>query len=134
MLNPFPSLLIYSLFAPLILRVLAGLIFFNLGFVTLKGEKRSFINSLISLRIPNPELTAKAIAILEIVGGIMFILGFYTQVVALVLGFIILIESYVEFKESLILKRDLAFYVMLFGITISLLFSGAGAFAIDLPL
>lgn len=134
MLNPFPSLLIYSMLAPLILRLVAGLIFLDLGLVAFKGEKGRWLLSLSAIKVPNPKMALKILALLEIVGGIMFLSGFYTQIAALVLGILTFAEAYIEFKEPKVLKRSLVFYSMLLAITFSLLFSGAGAFSIDLPL
>ncbi len=134
MLNPFPELLIYSLLAPLILRLVAGLIFIDLGFLAFKNEKERWIISLSALKIPNPKLAVKIFGGIEMIGGVMLILGFYTQIAALVLGLLVFAESYIEYKEPEVLKRNFVFYFMLLAIVISLLFSGAGAFAIDLPL
>jgi len=134
MLNPFPDFLTYSLLAPFILRVVAGFIFINLGVLLFKGEKARWLTSLSVLRVPNPKLAVKILGAVEIVGGIMFVLGFYTQVAALFLALLTFAESYVEYKDPDILKRNFVFYTMLLAIIISLLFSGAGAFAIDLPL
>jgi uncharacterized membrane protein YphA (DoxX/SURF4 family) len=134
MLNPFPDLLIYSLLAPFILRVVAGLVFIDLGFLAFKNEKERWLSSISALRVPNPKLALKIFGGVEIAGGIMFILGFYTQIAALILAFLVFAEVYVEYKDPLILKRNFVFYIMLFVIVLSLLLSGAGAFAIDLPL
>lgn len=134
MLNPFPELLIYSLLAPLILRLIAGLIFVNLGLLAFKGEKERWVVSCSALKISKPQATVKILGVIEVAGGVMLVLGFYTQVAALILGLLTLAEAYVEYKDSAILKRDLVFYIMLLAIVLSLLFSGAGAFAIDLPL
>ncbi len=134
MLNPFPDLLTYSLLAPFILRVVAGLIFINLGVLLFKEEKERWFISLSTLKIPNPKLAIKIFGCIEIVGGAMFILGFYTQITALVLALLTFAETYVEYKDPAILKRNFVFYIMLLAIVLSLLLSGAGAFAIDLPL
>ncbi|KKQ78025.1 MAG: hypothetical protein A3A96_03005 [Candidatus Zambryskibacteria bacterium RIFCSPLOWO2_01_FULL_39_39] len=134
MLNPFPDLLTYSLLAPLILRVVAGLLFINLGLLAFKNEKVVWFTSLSFLKVPNPKLAVKIFGGIEIIGGAMFILGFYTQVVALILGLLTFAEAYVEYKDPAILKRNFVFYIMLLAIITSLLLSGAGAFAIDLPL
>lgn len=134
MLNPFPDLLTYGLLAPFILRVVAGLIFVNLGILVFKNEKDRWLSSLTVLKIPNPKIALKVLGAIEIAGGIMFILGFYTQLAALVLGLLTFAEAYTEYKDPLILKRNFVFYTMLLAITLSLLLSGAGAFAIDLPL
>jgi len=134
MLNPFPELLVYSLLAPFILRVVVGIIFIDLGFLLFKGEKERWLNSFRALRIANPILAIKILGVIEIIAGIMLILGFYTQISALILAIITFAETYIEYKESAILKRNLIFYIILFAILLSLLLSGAGAFAIDLPL
>jgi uncharacterized membrane protein YphA (DoxX/SURF4 family) len=134
MLNPFPDLLTYSLLAPFILRVVAGLIFVDLGVLLFKNEKERWLISLSTLKIPNPRMAIKILGGIEIVAGAMLILGFYTQIAALVLALLTFAETYVEFKDPVVLKRNLVFYIMLFAITLSLFLSGAGAFAFDLPL
>jgi putative oxidoreductase len=134
MLNPFPDLLTYSLLAPFILRVIAGLIFVNLGVLAFRNEKERWIISLSALSIPRPKLAVKIFGIIEIIGGIMLVVGFYTQIAALVLALFTFAESYIEYKDPAILKRNFVFYIMLLAILLSLLLSGAGSFAFDLPL
>jgi putative oxidoreductase len=134
MLNPFPDLLTYSLLSPFILRVVAGFIFIDLGVLLFKNEKERWQAFLSLFKIPNSKLAVKILGVVEVVGGIMFILGYYTQIAALILGLFTLIETCVEYKEPIILKRNFVFYITIFTIVISLLLSGAGAFAIDLPL
>lgn len=124
MLNPFPDLLTYSLLAPFLLRVVAGLIFIDLGVLAFKNKKK----------VPSPALAVKIFGLIEIVGGVMFVLGFYTQIAALVLAIFTFVETYIEYRSPEILKRNLVFYILLLTISLSLLLSGAGAFAIDLPL
>lgn len=134
MLNPFPDLLTYSLLAPFILRVVVGFIFINLGVLAFKSEKERWLISCSTLRIPKPEVAVKIFGAIEVISGIMLIIGFYTQVAALILAFLTFAEAYVEYKDPAILKRNFVFYIMLLAIVLSLLLSGAGAFAIDLPL
>lgn len=134
MLNPFPDLLTYSMLAPFILRLITGLIFIDLGVLAFKNEKERWIISLSTIKIPNPKLAVKILGGIEIAGGIMLLLGFYTQIAALVLSLLTFAEGYIEYKDPAILKRNFVFYIMLLAITLSLLLSGAGAFAIDLPL
>jgi uncharacterized membrane protein YphA (DoxX/SURF4 family) len=119
MLNPFPQLLVYSTMAPLILRIVLGLIFVDLGWIKLRTRRLSL-----------PSL----LGLLEVIGAIMLIVGFYTQIAAL--GFLILtgIELYIEWKDAAVLKGDLVFYILLFAISLSLLLTGAGAYAKDIPL
>jgi uncharacterized membrane protein YphA (DoxX/SURF4 family) len=75
MLNPFPDLLTYSLLAPFILRLVAGLIFIDLGILAFKNEKEGWVSSLSTLKIPNPKTAIKILGGIEAVGGIMLILG-----------------------------------------------------------
>ena len=134
MLNPFPELLYYSMLAPFILRVVVGLLFLDLGILSFKTERERWLISLSNFKIPNPKIVLKILGGIQIVGGIMLILGFYTQIAALMLALITFAEAYVEYQEPALLKRNLIFYILLLAITLSLLLSGAGAFAIDLPL
>ena len=76
----------------------------------------------------------KILGVLEIISGAMILVGLYTQIVALVLALLIFIELYAEYKESSLVKRDIVFYILIFAISLSLLFTGAGAFSLDLPL
>lgn len=134
MLNPFPGLLTYALVAPFILRVVLGYIFLNLGFLKLTKEKSRWNVFFESIRFnPAPFYTA-LFGFIEVVGGTLFIVGFEIQILALGFGLITLAELFIENKEPSLLKRDLVFYLFVFAITISLLFSGAGFFAFDLPL
>lgn len=134
MLNPFPELLTYGLLSPFILRVVVGFIFVNLGLLAFKGEKERWVISLATLNVPNPKVAVKIFGAIEFIGGVMFLLGYYTQIAALALALLTFAEAYVEYKDPAILKRNFVFYILIFAITLSLLFSGAGAFAIDLPL
>lgn len=134
MLNPFPDLLVYSLLAPFILRVVVGLIFVNLGILAFKNEKKRWVTSLSTLQIPKPEVAVKILGAIEMIGGFMILVGAYTQIAALVLGLLTFAEAYVEYKDPTILKRNFVFYSLILAILLSLLLSGAGAFAIDLPL
>lgn len=134
MLNPFPDLLTYSLLGPFILRIVVGLVFIDLGFLALKNEKERWLISLSTLGFKKPESALKIFGLIEILAGVMLLIGFYTQVAALVLALLTFAEAYIEYKDPLVLKRNLVFYVLVFSIVFSLLFLGAGAFAIDIPL
>jgi uncharacterized membrane protein YphA (DoxX/SURF4 family) len=133
-LNPFPDLLTYSLLAPFILRVVVGFIFIDLGKLSLQSERKNWIISFKTLGLPGPEISVKIFGGLQLGAGVMLLIGFYTQIAALILALLVLIEGYIEYKDPSIIKRNLVFYVLLFAILLSLLLSGAGAFAIDLPL
>jgi uncharacterized membrane protein YphA (DoxX/SURF4 family) len=134
MLNPFPSLLTYSTLAPFILRLVLAFIVLDLGFLKFGKEKFRWIASFEALHLKPADLWVKAIALIDIVGGLMLLVGLYTQIAALAFVIIFGIELYIEWKDGSILRRDLTFYFLVLAIAISLLLTGAGAFAFDIPL
>ncbi len=134
MLAVFPELLNYQLLAPLILRLVLGFILINLGYAKFKLERERWEIAFEALRLKPKEVFVSAFALVEILGGIALIVGFYTQVAALIFALLTFIELYMEQKEEVLLKRDAVFYLLLFAIALSLLFTGAGFFAFDLPL
>jgi hypothetical protein len=109
--------------AYLILRVVAGVVFFQLGskLVELRGAQNT------------PKLFM-ILGIFEMLTGIFFFLGAYLQIAAI----IALIVAAVQ-----IFRNDLFAYpgypprvcfILLFFISLSLFITGAGFFAFDLPL
>lgn len=134
MLNTFPELLSYSLLAPFILRVVLGYLFVNLGYLKLKSEKSRWLLFFEAAKVKPAGIFLKIFAFIEMIGGAMLIFGFLTQIAAVVLAILTFGELYVEYKEESLLKRNLIFYILIFAISLSLVFSGAGAFALDLPL
>lgn len=117
MLNPFPELLIYSMLAPFILRVVLGLVYLDLGVLNWKKTGNM-----------------KVLGLVEVIGAAMLFFGVYTQYAAILFILIGGISFYIEYKDASILRRDIVFYLLVLAISISLLLTGAGAYAKDLPL
>lgn len=117
MLNPFPELLIYSTLAPFILRVVLGFVYLDIGILNLKKSRY-----------------LKLLGVVEIAGAVLLFLGLYTQIAAILFIVIAGTSLYIEYKDEALLKRDIVFYLLLLAISISLLLSGAGAYAKDIPL
>ena len=134
MLNPFPDLLNYSTLAPFILRLVLGLIFLDLGILKFKSERKRWIASLQALHLSPAELLVTIFGLIEVVGGVLLILGAWTQIAALAFVIIVGLEFYIEYKDASVLKRDIVFYMLVLAIAVSLLLTGAGAFAFDIPL
>ncbi|MEI8339397.1 MAG: DoxX family protein [bacterium] len=130
----FPELFTYSFLVPLILRLALGLIFINLGYLKLAKEKNGWLMLLRFLKIPQAKFWLSIFGILEILGGVMLIVGLYVQGVALFFTIIGLISFAVESREESLLRRDFVFYFLTLAITICLLVSGAGMMAFDAPL
>ena len=134
MLNPFPELLALSFLGPFILRVVLGLIFVDLGFLKLRLEKGRWMASFETLGLRPTSFFVPFYALLQIVGGLLLLVGLWTQIAALLFVIFTGIELYVEWQAREILKRDMVFYLLIFAISLSLLLTGAGAYAIDIPL
>ncbi len=134
MLSVFPELFTYGLLAPFILRVVLGALFLNLGILKFTKEKSRWITFFEGFRIKPAVIFLTILASIETIGGILLIIGLFTQVVALVFAILTFAELFIEFKEEALLKRNIIFYLLVFAISLSLLFSGAGFFAFDLPL
>lgn len=144
MLNPFPDLLILGFFAPFLLRVAIGLFFVWMAYQHIFKKQSEICEALHTRPFIIPALSSVVrplapyfvwiFSIGEAVIGVMFIVGFFTQIAAL-LSIIVLVKMIV-FRKYL---REIAFYspatyLVLIAISFSLLLSGAGALAFDLPL
>lgn len=134
MLNIFPDLLTYGLLGPAILRLVLGIIFINLGYLHLTKEKERWNKFFEIIKLKPAELIGRVYALIEIAGGILLVIGLYTQVAALIFAVLSLIEIIVEYREPIILKRNIVFFILIFAISVSLLLTGAGRPAFDLPL
>jgi len=124
----------YSFLAPFILRVVVGLIFLNLGYLKFRGERERWLVSFQTLGLYPADLFLSLYALLQIIGGLLLLAGLWTQIAALAFIIFTGIELYIEWQAREILKRDIVFYLLIFTISFSLLLTGAGAFAIDIPL
>ena len=84
MLNVFPDILVYSLFAPFILRLALGFVFIRFGALALSGDRHRLVSLFSNLKVPQAALITSLLGLLEIVAGASLILGFYTQIGALI--------------------------------------------------
>ena len=130
-LNVFPNLLTFGILSPLILRVVLGLIAINLGYLKLGREHTAWKELFETIHFRPSHFFVRVLAWIEILGGIMLLVGAYTQIVAIVFAIAFFCESVVEYREESLEKRNFPFYVLLLSISLSLVFLGAGAFALD---
>ena len=134
LLTVFPHLLTYGLIAPLILRVSLGLVlvyFSYLKFGKDRTEKTLFFDS---LGMKPGIFYVNVIGGIELIGGILLVAGAYTQIAAMGAAVIMLAATYIKWRHPQSLRNDIEFYILLFVVALSLVFLGAGFFAIDLPL
>jgi len=134
MLSVFPALFTYKLLAPFILRVIVGIVFLELGWLKLGKEKTAWHDFFEMIHFKPSYFFVTLLAVIEIVAGAFILTGYLTQLAALVMAIILFAECYIEMQDGSLLKRDIVFYLLLLAICVSLLFSGAGAFAFDRPL
>jgi uncharacterized membrane protein YphA (DoxX/SURF4 family) len=135
MLNTFPELLNYSLLSPTILRLLLAFVLISIGIEILKPTTRAlFVAYFSSKEFPLSNFIPWKLGIAQITLGVFFVFGIFTQISALVAIYVLFSLFYIENRVERILPHTSMFYLTMIIIAISLLFSGAGAFAVDLPL
>lgn len=125
MLSIFPPLLAFYGFSAFLLRLTLGIIFIIWSYNKYKSCRESRGNKSTSFM---------ASIALEGIVGILLIVGFLTQAVALISAFIFGIELIKKIKSKAFLTDGVNYYFILFIISISLIFTGAGYIALDLPL
>jgi uncharacterized membrane protein YphA (DoxX/SURF4 family) len=133
MLTLFPHLLVFSFFAPTLLRLMAACTFLYMAW--LHFAKRAETAKEISIVSYEVAVWATGIfLLLEVAVGVGLFLGLYTQLAALV-GLIMCLKI-VWVRKGLHHLSPLSHlsYIMLGVICLSLLLTGAGAMAFDLPL
>ena len=132
MLNPFPGLLDFVFFAPTLLRIAAAACFFFIAYA--QWIRRDELAHTVYPLIGKAPWLAPASVVAHALIGLMLLAGWYTQFAAL-------IGLAASFKAILFAKTLPRFvplcrgeYILLMVILASLMLSGAGALAYDLPL
>jgi len=134
MLNTFPTLLAFGMFAPLFLRLALGLTFFFIGLSSVTQRKESYVKRFQRQKFPFPKVCLWTLGVIEIIVGIFITIGLYTQISALVALYVSFNLLILERGENRVLPHTPLLYVILGVISFSLLFSGAGFLAFDFPL
>ena len=134
MTNPFPELLIFSLLAPTLLRIALGVFIIILGYGKFKEEAKGVTKFFESLGFKPAKYYVQTLAFAEIVMGVALFVGFLTQIAALVVATITFVSLIVTVRHPETGLRKPSEYALFFVISISLVLTGAGLLAIDLPL
>ena len=132
-LNPFPDLLILIFFAPFLLRVGLGFMLFLFGLLRLSGRRLIYLKRFRERWPESGKLLLFLLGGVEIIVGLLFIVGFYTQIAALV-SIIMALTLIVTPNTRMISGNSKPMYFLIFIVSLSLLISGAGALAFDMPL
>lgn len=133
MLNPFPALLSFAILAPFILRLSLGIIFIYISYFIIYKNRDKFFDYYKKHKYPFPDVTTWFTGILGAITGLFFVIGFLTQIASLV-AIYLTISLYLSDKEIKSFEFTCSFYTLMGVVSLALLFLGAGAFAIDLPL
>jgi len=119
-------------FAATLVRVAAGVLFIYAGYT--HWQKREVVGNIKFPIVGRGEWIAWGSIIFHFAVGAMLVFGYYTQIAAL-LGLIGSLKGLVlahSYRQVFVFTRST--YLLLAAICASLLLSGAGAFAFDLPL
>ena len=118
----FPGLLAYHDFGPLVIRVLLGAALLHFGTKKLKRRGDSSGSN------------SQMYGVVEILVGLFYIIGLFTQLAALLNSVILIIKLGFKSRAGEFLSDGINYYVLLLAMAVSLLFTGAGAYAFDMPL
>lgn len=129
MLNVFPALLTFRFLAPTIIRVVLG------GLVVYLGLQKLVANKTIATE-PAEKSTLGVlsfVATIEILSGLALIAGAYTQIAAIIVSVLTIIFSILKLRGKNPTGFPIPINTLILAAAISLVFSGAGLFAFDLP-
>ncbi|MDE2213174.1 MAG: hypothetical protein KGJ34_01420 [Patescibacteria group bacterium] len=131
MLNPFPSLLDYTFFAPTLLRIVAAIVIAVMVRHHFKNQRE--IRALIHPIVGNLARYLLALVLLiEAAVAVCLFVGFETQLAAIV-GALLAIRSLLV-RPRVLSPFDRTTDWLLLAVCVSLLITGAGGYAFDVPL
>jgi uncharacterized membrane protein YphA (DoxX/SURF4 family) len=134
MFSIFPSLLTFSLLSTTIIRITIGVILIGFGIACLFNKRTIIRQKMIMSGYPFPRIIPSILGILSAICGCLLVTGFLTQIMAIVAAYVFLNLWVVDKGEVKIFGQSLLFYWVLIIFSMSLILSGAGLFAFDLPL
>jgi uncharacterized membrane protein YphA (DoxX/SURF4 family) len=129
--DTFPTLLLASSVAPLLLRFALAAILFYLGKSSFLEKRICFTAYFEARRYPLAIILPWLWGCILICVSLFLMFGFMTQIAALLSVYIIMNLMLIENRSEKIFYISQHFYVVMMIIAISLLFSGAGIFAVD---
>jgi hypothetical protein len=132
MLTLFPQILFLSPLAPTLLRFAAGIVFFQIAWELY--EKRDELSRMKFIVVGKGAWVPLFSSLVAFLTGVGLVLGIYTQAAAIV-GAAFALKSFVwhpRYPRFFTMPRTVS--ALLFIICLSLILTGAGAFAFDLPL
>lgn len=132
MLNTFPHLLVLGFFAPTLIRAAVALVFLYTAYI--QWQRRDEIARMRFPVVGETVWAAWVAIIFSVVVGAMLLFGYYTQIAA-ILAALALVKFFILKKwYPRLTPLSHISILLLVVMCLSLLISGAGAFAYDLPL
>ena len=122
MFSIFPFLLTFAGIAPFIIRISFGITTIYIAYKKLINKDQCITKQL------------KLFNTIEIILSIFIIIGLFTQLIALVYAIIFAIKLIHKASKKALLSDGINYYLLLFIMALSLVFTGAGLIAFDLPL
>ncbi len=123
----------WSDYAPLVLRVVTGVIFAMHGYQKLMGGLPGVTGFVASLGFPMPELFAVLLIAVELVGGIMLILGLLTRFAAKLSAIVAVIALVLVHLPNgfFMATGGYEFILLLLAASVSLMLTGGGKWSLD---
>jgi uncharacterized membrane protein YphA (DoxX/SURF4 family) len=122
MTSLFPYLFTYEQAAPLIIRVVLGVTLAYFGYQKIRGYGTSSGSN------------SGIYGGIEIFISLFLIIGLWTQLAALLNAAILIVKIGFKIRHKQFLNDGINYYILLLAMALSLLFTGAGFLAFDLPL
>lgn len=133
MLNPFPELLVLGILVPTLLRFAVGGILFAIGYLTLTKRRARLAEFFTHNGYPASRALPFILGIIEVIFGAFLIIGFSTQIVSLLSIYICINLILLYRQENNISFVNIGGLCVMIFVLMSLVISGAGLFAVDLP-
>lgn len=117
----------------LLIRVALGVVFFMHGWLKLSSMGVAGTSGfLASLGVPLPAVNAVLIIAVELVGGLLFVLGAGTRIVGALLAFSMLVAfGTVHAANGFFLPNGYEFVMTLALVSVSVVITGAGRYSLD---
>jgi len=119
--------------APVVLRVVVGLVFALHGYQKLQGGVAGTAGFLAGLGFPMPEVFAILLIAAELVGGILLVLGLFNYWTSRVLGIVAIVALLTVHvtKGFFISAGGYEYILLILAATISLMITGPGKWSLD---
>lgn len=135
MLSLFPQLLDFGMLGPLFLRIGLAVIFMTHGYPKIfkKEVFSGTVQFFESIGIKPGKFWVFIVGITEFFGGILLLVGLFTQFVALIIAINMFVAIFkVNFKKGLVGGYEFELILLLSALALVVL--GPGAYSLDLPL